>query len=180
MAQTTDVKMLDLWDYSTIETPERYGDVGSYKKAMDFLDGDYLVIEDWGCGTCYAKNFVTKGIYRGIDGSESIFNDITKDLTQYTSKADSILLRHVLEHNISWEKVLKNALSSFQKRLVIIIYTPFSTETKYLVSQQENKIPEISFKRDDLEKHLKGLKYKIESVETDVGYGVEHLIYIER
>ena len=74
------------------------------------------MIEDWGCGTTYARKFVTKGSYVGIDGSPTDATNKVVDLRQYTSAADCIFMRHVLEHNTHWQEILTNAIGSFQQK----------------------------------------------------------------
>src|SRR5262249_18621560 len=121
-------EVIGKWDYRGLaQFP--YDDETTYKKAMAFLDG-HGIIEDWGCGTAYAKRFVTKSIYIGIDGSKSSFTDRIVDLREYTSDADCILIRHVLEHNYDWKMILTNAVKSFKRRMVLIIFTPLTNHTQ--------------------------------------------------
>lgn len=91
--------MVDRWQYAAGEEFP-YDDAESYRRGMAFLDHPGETIEDWGCGTGYARRFVTQGVYRGIDGSAAEGGDLIKaDLQDYRSSADNIFIRHVLEHN---------------------------------------------------------------------------------
>jgi len=124
-----------------------YGVEETYKKAADFLEGS---VEDWGCGKAYFRNFC-RGTYKGVDGTPDGCDSVV-DLARYTSNTDGILLRHVLEHNFDWLKILKNALTS-AKRIAIIVCTPFVDTTKLLYIDEWG-IPIFSFKKEDLTQHF--------------------------
>ncbi len=120
------------------------GDDTTYRKAAEFLnDGP---VEDWGCGTCYAKQFFTQP-YTGIDGTAD-YADIVADLRRYQSNTHGILIRHVLEHNFEWELILRNAIVS-AKKLVLIVFTPF-TEKTGPKNFHSIGVPNISFCKEDL------------------------------
>lgn len=169
--------VLGKWNYGTTPTFP-YGDETSYRKAMEFLDGPHI-IEDWGCGTAWAKRFVKRGRYIGIDGSWSLHHDLVADLRTYTSKADAILVRHILEHNFEWEKILKNALASYQKKMVLVLFTPFAEKT-HSIGMSWGCIPDLSFRKEDLLEHLKGHSFTEESIGSGTQYGVEHFFYLTR
>jgi SAM-dependent methyltransferase len=173
--------MKGLWDYKKAEAPFPYGgDDLTYKKAMDFLS-DCEVVEDWGCGTAYAKRFCTIPKYVGIDGSESKFADKVADLREYVSEADGILMRHILEHNHDWRKVLENALKSFKKKFVLVIFTPFQEKTKVLaLNAGYGNVPDIGFRKQDLEDLLQGFAYSEQALRTKTQYGVEHIFFVQR
>src|SRR5579863_9973824 len=100
--------MLDRWMGLRAKN-QRYGHSDeSYIRAAKFLD-DGGVVQDWGCGGGYARQFFTN--YLGIDGTND-FCDIQADLRTLQTNCHSILLRHVLEHNFEWEKILTNAIES--------------------------------------------------------------------
>lgn len=120
------------WNYDNVKNPFPYGEQTSYKLGMVFLDG-FGDIEDWGCGTAFAKTFVTKSNYKGIDITPSAFMDKIVDLETYKSSTDCIFMRHVLEHNHNWKNILQNALNSFQKRMVLILFTPLEYVRKSVV-----------------------------------------------
>ena len=56
--------------------------------------------------------------YVGLDGT-SPFADRVVDLRAHRSSADCIFMRHVLEHNVEWRKILHGAVNSFRKRMVL-------------------------------------------------------------
>lgn len=165
------------WNYGA--TPQfPYGDETSYRKAMEFLDGPHI-IEDWGSGVSWARKFVQRGRYIGIDGSWSMHCDLVTDLRTYRSTADAILIRHILEHNLDWKKILENALGSFQKKFCLILFTPFGEETRSIGSTKEN-VPDLSFRKEDLLEFLRPFSFTEESFESATQYGAEHIFYITR
>ena len=182
--------MLNKWNYDP-QGEVCYGQEIVYQKARDFL-GD--TVEDWGCGTCWAKRYFTN--YKGIDGSPHPNVDVIADLTTYTSKADNILIRQVLENNYDWKLILANAVKSFQKKLCITIHTPMVETTKIIcvyvkdvgflttataISANKDSIPDISFRLQDILDYFTGLKVTIEEVPTaPFEYGTETLIYVEK
>lgn len=167
---------LENWNYGT--SPQfPYGDETTYKKAIDFLDGPYI-IEDWGMGTGWARRFVKRGRYIGLDGSWSLHCDRVVDLRTYRSQADAILMRHILEHNYGWKKILENALASFQKKFVLVMFTPFSEVTHSIGTRFG--IPDLSFRKEDLLEVIRPLPFTEESVPSATQYGHETVFYIER
>lgn len=183
--------ILGKWNYGA--TPQfPYGDETSYKKAMDFLDGPYI-IEDWGCGTAWGRKFVKRGRYIGLDGSWSMHCDQVVDLRTYRSQADAILVRHILEHNFEWKKILENALASFQKKLCLILFTPFVDQTREIGPRSFETVPDLAFRKEDILEFLLAegpipmtsrnrrlFYYTEESLMTATQYGQEHIFYIEK
>jgi hypothetical protein len=170
--------MLGLWDYSKAVPGQKYGDDDvTYQKAMTFL-ADCPQVEDWGCGFGYAKTYC-KTTYKGVDGSKGPNTDVIADLREYKSDADGILLRHVLEHNHDWKKVLDNAIGSFKNKLVIILFTPLSAETKQIATNWSN-IPDMSFRKEDITSALKGFQVKEEVLRTKTQYGIEIMFYVTK
>ena len=169
--------ILGRWNYGN--SPKfAYGDDTSYQKAIEFLDGSWT-IEDWGCGTAWAKKFVKQGYYVGIDGTWSPHCDLVADLRTYKSKAEAILIRHILEHNFRWKEILGNALASYRKKFALILFTPFSDETKP-IGMSWGTVPDLSFKKEDLLELLKHHTFTEESLKTSTQYGVEHIFYVTR
>ena len=92
-------------------------------------------------------------------------------------------MRHVLEHNVNWRQILADAVRSFTKRMVLVIFTPIADTTRVIGTSDtamDKFIPDISFKKSDLTDHLQHLTYREESLATDTQYGREHIFYIER
>src|SRR5688572_4685695 len=110
---------LGKWDewYGSSEVAEPFGDTQSYRIGADYLD-DCEIVEDWGCGKGWFSKFRTHNCL-GIDGSRSPFASRVVDLEEYTSSVDGIFMRHVLEHNYQWKKILRNAIESFDKKMVL-------------------------------------------------------------
>ncbi len=180
-----DESMLGKWNrwYKDIKEMGsfRYGDTITYKLAADFL-ADTKEVEDWGCGTGGFKRFYN-GKYTGMDGSSNPFVDKVADLREYRSSVEGIVMRHVLEHNNDWKKVLENAIASFNKKLCIIIFTPFSEDITKVIKDNHRygvDVPDISFAKYDIEDHFKGLKWRMETHKTRTGYGIEYIYYIEK
>lgn len=171
------------WNYGTTQ-PFPYGDETTYKKAIEFLDGPWT-ITDFGCGTAWAKRFVKRGRYIGVDGSWSFHCDVKADLRSYKCETEAVLMRHILEHNYDWKVILENALASFQKRMALIMFVPFGEVTKAIAmnkvgGSQIATVPDIQFKRQDLLDVIGTLPYKEETLQTATQYGWEHIFYIER
>ena len=156
--------MVGAWNYQNVET-FHYGDDVSYRRGIAFLDG-HGTIEDWGCGFAHARTFVTRSPYVGVDGS-SKWADKIADLRDYTSDVDCIFMRHILEHNVDWKRILANAIRSFKKRMVLVIFTPLSEMTRAIAASMtvtSFPVPDIAFKREDLTEYFAHLKYSEESL----------------
>jgi len=156
-----------------------YGDETTYRLAAEFLD-DCDVIEDWGCGSGGFKNFRTWG-YVGVDGSESPFADRLEDLERYRSTVSGIMIRHVLEHNYHWDRVLDNALASFTKKMCLILFTPFSEVTCEIAYHPVVGVPAISFAKRALVSRFEGITWcSKEDIPTATEYGIEHIFYLTK
>lgn len=158
----------------------RYGNTASYQKAADFI-GE-LDVQDWGCGAAGFKRVYKGHHYIGIDGTKNPFVDVVVDLRYFVSKVDGIVMRHVLEHNYDWRKVLENALVSFDKKFCLMIFTPFQDETKEIAHNAKDgvDVPDIGFKQSDIEDYLAPFKWWMETIDSHVHYRKEYIYYIER
>lgn len=169
------------WDpiYRDLTKEHPWGDETTYRLAAEFLE-DVDVVEDWGCGGGGFRRFCeTK--YIGIDGSDTPFADKVVDLCNYTSSVDGILLRHVLEHNVEWEKILKNAVNSFKKKLCIILFTPFVRKTRTTIYDPAWDTVTISFCKDDITKHFSGCHWSLqEGIPTQGYFKAEHILFVSR
>ena len=158
--------MVAAWDthYAKLDAPMAYGGDASYRHASEFMRGHGLV-EDWGCGGGYLRTMID-GPYRGIDGSRTPFADVIADLADYTSMAECIVIRHVLEHSYRWQRILDNACASFRSRLCVILFTPLAEETHVLqVEPDYCDVPVIAFRLTDL----------LERVPPECEVAVEHV-----
>jgi hypothetical protein len=161
--------------------PRRAGCDTTYKRGAAYL-ADVGRVEDWGCGTAYFKRFVPAGCYWGIDRDPSAACDQTADLASYTSTTDGLFLRHVLEHDLRWRSVLRNALASFRLRMVLVVSTPFvraTAEHRRVEGPTAGAfLPEIRFCRGDLVREFRGIPFRLEeNVPTDSPFGREHVFY---
>lgn len=177
--------MLGKWDkwYEGVKSQGsfKYGNTVTYQLGADFLS-DMPEVEDWGCGTGGFKRLY-HGKYTGLDGSANPFVDKVVDLTNYRSVVDGIYMRHVLEHNYEWPKVLANAVNSFRKKFCLVIFTPFVEQTKEIAHNAKHgvDVPDIAFNRADIEKFFEGLKWRLDdNLKTRTGYQVEHVYYVEK
>ena len=154
----------------------------TYKRGAAYLSGVGL-IEDWGCGMAYLQRLVPAGCYRGIDVRPSAGCRVVADLAAYTSAVDGIFLRHVLEHDLRWRHILRNALTSFRHRMVLVVSTPFvrATEEHHRVEGAAAGVlvPEIRFCRRDLIREFGALPFRLEeNISTDSPFGREHVFYL--
>jgi hypothetical protein len=171
-------KMFGKWDkfYEGATESRSYGDSMTYILGAEFLRG--LHVEDWGCGLGWFKQF-HQGEYVGVDGSHSKFAQVIADLTDVASETDGLFMRHVLEHNHEWKKVLRNALQSFKKRMVLVTFTPFSDET-HCIQESVPGIPDYSFRKEDLLELIEPYLQREEALRTKTQYGIEHVFYLEK
>ena len=180
-----------LWEswYSNAKERAVYGDPRTAKRAGAFLNVSGIVTaEDWGCGLGGFRQYLgDHQTYIGVDGSRSPFVDVVCDLEHYRSSVDAIHLRHVLEHNHQWAMILENAVGSFQKRMVLTLFTPWAEETAVMASypdflQTGQTMVDISFKRSDIVDRFSGVAHwtSEENMATGCQYGVEHMFFLEK
>lgn len=181
---------LGLWDatYRGAHPRAVYGDATTARVAGGYLNReDIQTVEDWGCGLGGFKHCIGAAQrYVGIDGSRSPYADLIADLTQYTSSADAVHVRHVLEHNPDWAPILANALRSFRRRMVLTLFTPFQDATRIIATYANFNgsgvdMIDIGFAREDIVRGFGDLDwFSIENIRTDTQYGVEHVFFLER
>ena len=179
-----DDSYIDLWKKSYEGRPDikMFGSSMTYEMAAEFLD-DCDIVEDWGCGRGGFTLFRKKPII-GVDGTSTPFVHKIADLREYTSNVDGILLRHVLEHNRNWDKVLVNAINSFRKKLCVVLFVPLSEDgTKEVSKIEDPDIPTLSLDKDGFLGHLNcGLvDYTyVGRLHTDSTFRNEHVYLITR
>jgi hypothetical protein len=168
-----------------------YADPRTAEIAGEWLNiPSIMVVEDWGCGYGGFKRYLgAHQTYIGIDGSNSPFAHKMVDLVEYRSKVDGIHLRHVLEHNPSWREILRNLLSSFTKRAVITLFTPFC-ETETVIARYPNfnntgvDMVDISLSEKDLYQFFSEASnitvQAITGLVTDSQYNIEHVYLLAR
>jgi len=119
-----------------------------------------------------------------VDGSKTPFADVKTDLTSYNSNVDGIFMRHVLEHNYEWKIILENACKSFKQKMCLVLFTPFSLKTKEIAHNLKHgvDVPDLSFDKTELieifEKY--NIKYELITINTNTGYNVEHIFYLNK
>lgn len=187
-----DGSRLGLWDawYARFDRKGYFGDATTLRLAAEWLRdpaAGIALVEDWGCGLAGLSSLLDPvQVYVGIDGSRSRFATIIADLESYRSAADAVHLRHVLEHNPRWERVLDNALGSFRKRMVLTLFTPWCERTGVLARYPDFNgtgatMVDIGFRRDDIVGRFGDLRWTArEALPTSSQYGVEHMFFLER
>jgi len=179
-----------MWDrqYSVSIIKKVYSDPTTAILAGKFLNqSDIITVEDWGCGYGGFENYVGQHQeYIGIDGSCSKAATHITDLELYSSDVDAIHMRHVIEHNPNWELVLGNAMCSFNKRMVLTLFTPFGSETQVInrvrnFGDSGRDMIDISFNRRDIVKFFETVKWTSqENMMTASQYGIEHIFFLEK
>lgn len=165
------------WDrtYAGHLEPRPYSPTATYALGAEWLTG--LDIEDWGCGLGWMRTLVPPERYRGIDGSRSKFADEVVDLAEYRSATPGLFMRHVLEHNTNWQRVLDNALASFTERMFLVIFTPLAGETHNLEWKDPPGVPNISFRLEDLTQRFGDLRWETEAIPGRVEYGGPETVF---
>jgi len=162
-----DGKMGGRWDFSIFTEPKLFGKEDTYMDGARFLDG-FGDIEDWGGGTAYFKRFIKQSGYKNIDGSISQFTDIVADLEDYISNTDCIFMRHVLEHNFNWKKVLMNALVSFKNRMALVMFEKLTDKPTEIVFIDSVGRPLISINRSELISYFDGIEWREENFSGEI------------
>lgn len=186
----TETSRVGLWNrvYRQGGLRRMYSDDRTARMGAQFLNAaDIHEVEDWGCGWGGFKDHLAPHQkYIGIDGSKTPYAGRIVDLEEYTSHVDGIFLRHVLDHNLGWELILKNAISSFVRRMVLVLFTPLGEETRILHEYPEwggtmKTMVDISFRKQDITRHFDGLLWSSdENIKTPTQYGLEHVFYLEK
>lgn len=160
-----------------------YGDSEAFRLGAEALAG-CDVVEDWGCGFGWFRTYLDPRVkYVGVDGSCSPHASAVEDLATRKTKVGGVFMRGVLEHNYDWDILLVNALASFTKRMVLVLFTRW-TETaphEELQFEEDYDVPTLALHRDTLLGYLDGFAW----TETEIGspetaYGIEYMFVIER
>jgi hypothetical protein len=166
--------------YHGAEQPWPYGDTTSYEIGAAFLQ-PCARVEDWGCGAGWLRTLLPPDRYRGIDGTSSAFCDEVVDLVTYRSQVPGIFMRHVLEHNDEWVRILDNALASFTERMALILFTPEQEATGRIAFDREVGVPDIAFRLADLtERFPPDVSYTVQRIASATQYGAETILLLER
>ena len=166
--------------YQGCEGPWPYGDTTSYEIGAAWLAG-CAMIEDWGCGAGWLRTLLPPARYRGLDGTTSPYCDEVVDLVAYRSRVPGVFMRHVLEHNDEWARILDNAVASFTERMVLILFTPERAATEEIAFRPDIGVPDIAFRLADITDHFPpNVTYTVHRIPSATQYGGETIILLER
>lgn len=157
--------------YSVRAEQQPYGDPLTYEIAAEFLRG--IAVEDWGSGLGWFGT-LHDGPYVGVDGTSSPYTDVLTDLRYYRSRTPGLFMRHVLEHNPEWRRILDNALASATERLALVVFTP-SGNGEELGFEESLGVPELALPHGDIFTALVagGWDFEQTTHETSSAYGEE-------
>jgi hypothetical protein len=167
-----------LWNkmFADREDSFPFANTRSYALGAEWLEG--LDVEDWGCGMGWMRNFIPPERYLGVDGSHSNFVDRVVDLAEYRSRTPGLFMRHVLEHNHEWRKVLDNALASFTERMFLVLFTPLVEETRDLTPWDNSpKVPNYGFRVEDLTSRFGDVQWEMDSIQSKLLFGERETIF---
>jgi hypothetical protein len=171
------------WDVAYADAtvdPQPYGASRSYELGAAAL-ADCITVEDWGCGLGWFKQFHIGCI--GVDGSDSPHADVVDDLATRRSSVEGIFMRHVLEHNYQWQTVLDNALASFTRRMVLVIFTPWTKQVPHheLRFEADYGVPTLALNRRTLVDRFGNLEWSQQTIASpETFYGWEAVFTIGR
>jgi hypothetical protein len=166
--------------YQDLEAPWGYGDPTSYEIGAAWLAGCTL-IEDWGCGAGWLRTMLPPDRYWGLDGTDSPGCDAVVDLVTYRSTVPGVFIRHVLEHNEAWARILDNAVASFTDRKVLILFTPERAVTEAIAFHPEVGVPDIAFRLADLTNRFPpDVTYTVHRIPSATQYGGETILLLDR
>lgn len=181
------ISRLGLWNNfwsSRINRKSKECIIINYCKQL-IIKNNITSMEEWGCGQAKIKSLIPNIKYLGIDGSNTGYQNKIYDLVEYKSNIECIFMKHVLEHNVEWKKILENLIESFQKLCIIVIHTPYQDTTKVLgYSLNEiNKygyninLEKIGFSKSDLSNIFNKYKIKYEFLTIDKN---ENIIILQK
>jgi hypothetical protein len=140
-------------------------------------------VADWGCGGGWLSTLVGPDRYIGVDGSKTAAVTVVADLADYHGCSEGIFIRHVLEHDYRWSQILDNALEAFDKRMVLVLFTPWhdgDDDTVQLRWEAGFEVPTLAFRRDVIEARLERFVWDLVEVPSPAAYGLERVFLIER
>jgi hypothetical protein len=120
-----------------------------------------------------------------LDGSNTGYQDKIADLINYKSDVDCVYIRHILEHNDEYEKILNNGLQSFKKVLILILFTPLSNSASTVLNTIQLSgytIPDISFNESEIISIIERNNCRYEKIEFSnslTQYNVETIFIVK-
>lgn len=166
------------------ENPQPYGTSPTYEMGAEWLK-DCAVVEDWGCGLGWARQFYREDQYVGIDGTKSPYVDEIDDLAvRDCDLVPGIFMRGVIEHDYRWEKILNNAYRLFTQRMCLVLFTPMTRKGPVeLDFMKQIGVPDLSFSYHNIifPAYDHEIYWETETIESlGTGYGVETIFYMEK
>jgi hypothetical protein len=156
----------------------QYGSDDTYRLAAAWVR-DCPTVSDWGGSRGYLFNFLPKTVrYLPVDGTMQASVDaaqIVADLATYREPSDGIVLRHVIDMTSDWRAVLTNAVQAFQRRMVVVTFTPDVAATHMF--KVKSGWPVWHFNPDDLRDAMGDLLVAEETVHVT---HPERVYYLER
>jgi hypothetical protein len=138
----------DAW-YQRAAAAPGMGRRSTYQAALNWLDLDGAVLEDWGGGLGYLRDKTRHAAYRCVDWVPQADVQVP-ELARYSSDAECILIRHVLEHNPeTWRAILANAAHSYTRRLCLVLFLPLAEHTG--PDGKNHVVPHWRLARSDIE-----------------------------
>jgi hypothetical protein len=103
------------------------------------------------------------------------------DLVAYRSRVPGVFIRHVLEHNDAWARILDNAVASFTERMVLILFTPERAATEAIAFRPDIGVPDIAFRLADITARFPpDVTYTVQQIPSATQYGGETILLLER
>jgi hypothetical protein len=166
--------------YRGLAEPWPYGETTSYEIGAAWLAGCART-EDWGCGAGWLSTLIPSDRYRGLDGTAAPCCAEVVDLTEYCSTVPGIFMRHVLEHNYKWARILDNAVASFTERMALILFTPERVVTEEIAFCSDVSVPDIAFRLGDItDRFPPDVRYTVQRISSATQYGCETILLLER
>jgi hypothetical protein len=166
--------------YSRHDNPWPYGDTTSYEIGAAWL-ARCERIEDWGCGAGWLSTLIPPDRYRGVDGTASPRCAEVVDLIEYRSAVPGIFMRHVLEHNYEWARILDNAVASFTERMALVLFTPEQEVTGEIAFQSDIGVPDIAFRIADItDRFPPHVTFTVQRIASATQYGCETILLLEK
>jgi hypothetical protein len=190
----------ELWTYRYAdgEDVRPFGDTFSYEMGLGWLWEACGSVEDWGAGPAYGRRYTPEGRrYLAVDGSPEAapYVDVAANLrdwppdvpvsqAQFAVPPHGVFMRHVLEHNYDWRVILERALDRFDRRMVLVMFTPFAEGPTHQLRPSDDDYRDLSFNFDELTEPIRARSDLIFSHQTYTGrpiqYGQETIFRIER
>jgi hypothetical protein len=99
------------------------------------------------------------------------------DLVEYRSGVSGIFMRHILEHNYEWARILDNALASFTQRMALILFTPEQETTQRIAFDSDIGVPDIAFRLADItDRFPPDVTYTVQRIQSGTQYGCETIL----